>query len=81
MEEEKVKAVIADKALDTEPGMFPFETVAFEQLADYATQDITRALPRNIINAINECAIQAWDEEKLLIDQSIVDTVAPFIFQ
>lgn len=80
-DEEKVKARIAESGLDTEVGMFPFDSVAFEQLADYATQDITRALPRNIINAINECAIQAWDEEKALIDATIVDAVAPFIFQ
>jgi hypothetical protein len=77
----QVKAHIAKSRLDTKPGYFPFDQVAFEQLADYATQDITRALPRNIINAINESAIQAWDENKPLIDQSIVDTVAPFIFQ
>jgi Cdc6-like AAA superfamily ATPase len=80
-EKEKVEAAISEKSLDTEPGIFPFEQVAFEQLADYATQDITRALPRNIINAINECAIQAWDESKPLIDQTTVDNVAPFIFQ
>ena len=80
-DDEKVKARIAKENLDTEPGIFPFEPAALEQLADYATQDITRALPRNIINAINECAIQAWDENKALIDPSIVDNVAPFIFQ
>jgi DNA polymerase III delta prime subunit len=80
-DEAKVKARIAEKGLDTELDVFPFEPVAFEQLADYSTQDITRALPRNIINAINECAIQAWDENKSLIDQSIVDAVAPLVFQ
>jgi len=80
-DDDKVKARIAKEILDTEPGTFPFEPAALEQLADYATQDITRALPRNIINAINECAIQAWDENKALIDPSIVDNVAPFIFQ
>jgi hypothetical protein len=78
---EKVKAQIAEKNLDTKPGLFPFESMAFEQLAVYATQDNTRALPRNIINAINECAIQAWDEGKPLIDQAIVDAVAPLVFQ
>jgi len=80
-DEDKIKARIAKEKLDTKVGIFPFELTAFEQLADYATQDITRALPRNIINAINECAIQAWDENKPLIDQGIVDNVAPFIFQ
>ena len=76
-----VQAKIASDGLsNTEVGIFPFETSAFEMLADYATQDITRALPRYIINAINECAIQAWDEEKTLIDESIVNAVAPFVF-
>jgi hypothetical protein len=80
-DETMVKARISQEKLNTKPGTFPFEQTAFEQLADYATQDITRALPRNIINAINECAIQAWDEKKHLIDQTIVDNVAPYIFQ
>jgi len=77
----KVKARISQEKLDSKPGTFPFDQTALEQLADYATQDITRALPRNIINAINECSIQAWDEKKSLIDQTIVDNVAPYIFQ
>jgi hypothetical protein len=79
--EAEVQARIAALSLNnTEVGVFPFETTAFEMLADYATQDISRALPRYIINAINECAIQAWDEEKPLIDEAIVNTVAPFVF-
>jgi hypothetical protein len=53
---------------------------AFELLADYASQDPYKALPRNIINAINECAIQAWDEEKSLADDEIVNDVAPLVF-
>ncbi len=72
--------IVRDSLSNTEVGIFPFETSAFEMLADYATQDISRALPRYIINAINECAIQAWDEEKALIDESIVNTVAPYVF-
>lgn len=77
---ERAEAHIAEHHLDTEPGIYPFERTAFELLADYATQDPTRALPRYIINAINECAIQAWDEEKYLIDEEIVNSVAPYVF-
>lgn len=80
-DKEKVQDLISTKSLDTEPGIFPFDKIAFEQLADYATQDNRFTLPRNIINAINECSIQAWDENKLLVDQSIVDNVAPLIFR
>ncbi|MBE2233213.1 MAG: hypothetical protein IAE85_06955 [Anaerolinea sp.] len=76
----KVETWVAQNGLSVGAGEFPFEHSAFELLADYATQDITRALPRYIINAINECAIQAWDEEKLLIDDAIVNNVAPFAF-
>ncbi len=78
--EEQVTARINEKGLNSQHGKFPFEPAAFELLADYATQDITRALPRYIINAINECAIQAWDEEMFVINENIVNEVAQFIF-
>ena len=79
--EAHVQAKIVNENLtNTEVGIFPFETSAFETLADYATQDISRALPRYIINAINECAIQAWDEGKPLIDEATVNAVAQFVF-
>jgi len=80
-DEEAVEAKIAANGLDTEHGTFPFEPSSLELLADYATQDPTRALPRYIITAINECAIQAWDEEKQLIDDAIINDVAPHVFQ
>ena len=76
----QVETLLTNESLLSEPGVFPFEPPAFELLADFATQDVTRALPRNIINAINECAIQAWDDEKHLIDEVIVNSVAPYIF-
>jgi hypothetical protein len=76
-----VNAKITAGNLNTEHGIFPLERLAFEMLADYAAQDPTRALPRYIITAINECAIQAWDEQKQLIDNAIVDDVAPHVFQ
>lgn len=80
-EKEVVEAKIAILRVDSEHGIFPFDKSSFELLADYATQDPTRALPRYIISAINQCAIQSWDEEKQLIDDSIVNDVAPHVFQ
>jgi len=77
---DKAQALITAHNLDTEFGVYPFERSASELLADYATQDISRALPRYIINAVNECAIQGWDEQKYLIDEGIVNTVAQFLF-
>lgn len=76
-----VQAKIVAGGLNSEVGIFPFERTAFELLADYATQDNTRSLPRYIITAINECAIQAWDDQKALIDDVVVNQVAPYVFQ
>ena len=59
---------------------FPFTGNAFELLCDYASQDPVKALPRNLINSINECAIQAWDEKKLFVNETIVNDVAPLVF-
>jgi hypothetical protein len=80
-DEAGVKAKIKAEGLKCDHGSFPFEKTAFELLADYATQDQGRALPRYIITAINECAIQAWDEQKSLVDDNIVNQVAPYVFQ
>jgi hypothetical protein len=80
IDQEQAQAHIAEHNLDTEPGVYPFEHSAFELLADYATQDPTRALPRYIINAINECAIQSWDEEKYLVDEGIVNDMSQYVF-
>lgn len=80
VDQDEAGARIAQQGLDTELGVYPFERSAFELLADYATQDISRALPRYIINAINECTIQAWDEEKYLVDEKIVNNVAQYVF-
>jgi len=80
IDQEQASARISEQGLDVDLGVYPFEHSAFELLADYATQDPTRALPRYIINAINECTIQAWDEEKYLVDEGIVNGVAQYVF-
>lgn len=59
---------------------YPFKADAFELMTEYATQDPEKALPRNIIRAINECAITAWDAEKSVIETDIVNDIAPLIF-
>ena len=76
-----VQKKISERSLDTEPGIFPFERTAFEMMADYATQEITRALPRFIIKAINQCAIEAWDTDKPLITEEVVNRIAPRVFE
>lgn len=79
-DEKQVSARIQEQKVKTTHGVYPFSQTAFELLADYATQDVTRALPRYIINAINECAIQAWDEKKALADDDIVNSVSQYVF-
>ena len=49
-------------------------------MCDYACQDAIKSTPRNIIKTINECAIAAWDSQKKVIDDDIVNDIAPIIF-
>jgi len=77
---DRANARIQAEALEVTVKTYPFAPSAFELLADYTSQDPYKALPRNIINAINECAIQAWDEGKPLVDDEIVNDVAPLVF-
>ncbi len=59
---------------------YPFTATAFDLMCDYACQDVIKSTPRNIIRTINECAIDAWDSEKKVIDDDIVNAIAPIIF-
>jgi len=59
---------------------YPFDAEAFERLCDYASQDPVKALPRNIIKAVNESAISAWDVDKAVIDVDTVNEVASLVF-
>ena len=59
---------------------YPFTATAFDLMCDYACQDAVKSTPRNIINTINECAITAWDAKKKVIDEEIVNEIAPIIF-
>jgi hypothetical protein len=59
---------------------YPFTASAFDLMCDYACQDAYKSTPRNIIRTINECAITAWDAQKKVIDDDIVNEIAPIIF-
>jgi hypothetical protein len=80
VDSDKANARIQAHGLEVTLKTYPFAPTAFDLLADFASQDPYKALPRNIINAINECAIQAWDEQKPLVDEEIVNNVAPLVF-
>ncbi len=80
IDKEKADVVIKNEKLEISLETYPFRSDAFELLAEYATQDPEKALPRNIIRAINECAITAWDNHQPIIDTEIVNEIAPLIF-
>lgn len=59
---------------------YPFSATAYDLICDYACQDAIKSTPRNIIRTINECAIAAWDDKKKIIDDKIVNEIAPIVF-
>ena len=71
---------IQSEGLESTTQTFPFTATAFELLCDYACQDPVKSTPRNIIKTINECAIAAWDAQNKVIDDTIVNEIAPIIF-
>lgn len=80
VQHEAAEKRIQDDKLGVPLETYPFNNSAFELLCDYASQDPVKALPRNLINSINECAIQAWDDQKQIVDDEIVNDVAPLVF-
>ena len=75
----------ADKLIKTEKlacavSTYPLSATAFDLLCDYACQDAIKSTPRNIIRTINECAIAAWDGQKKVIEDEIVNEIAPIVF-
>lgn len=71
---------ISEEGLPATVTTYPFTDTAFELLCDYACQDVIKSTPRNIIKTINECAIAAWDDEQKIINDDIVNEIAPIIF-
>jgi hypothetical protein len=83
IDQTKAQAIITSQSLPTELNRYPFTPSAFDLMCDYACQDPHKSTPRNIIRTINECAITAWDatpNKKRVIDDAIVNDIAPVIF-
>jgi len=83
IDQTKAKNLIQAESLSTKLETYPFTETAFELMCDYACQDPHKSTPRNIIRTINECAITAWDAtpaKKRVIDDAIVNDIAPVIF-
>jgi len=80
VEQNKAEEKIQNESLGVSLETYPFTAEAFNMLCEFASQDPTKALPRNLIKAVNECAISAWDERKPIIEPDIVNDIAPLIF-
>jgi len=80
VEQNKAEEKIQNESLGVSLATYPFTAEAFDMLCEFASQDPTKALPRNLIKAVNECAISAWDERKPTIEPNIVNEIAPLIF-
>ncbi len=78
---ERVKEKFSDegKTLEDEE-IYPFNREAFYLLCEYATADPTKAIPRNILKAVNECAVSTYLKKKLYIDKEIVDNISSLVF-
>lgn len=81
VDQKLAEKVIKDNHLGAPVAIYPFDTDSFDLLCEYTSQEPTKALPRNIINAVNECAISAWDEKKRLIDSETVTSIASLVFE
>jgi hypothetical protein len=80
IDHEKAQEIITKENLDTTLEIYPFDNSSFEQLCEYASQDPTKALPRLIIRAVNECAVLAWDKKSRIIDIKSIEDISPSIF-
>lgn len=80
VDQKQADALIKAEKLQSTLQTYPFSASAFALLSDYACADATKSTPRNIIKTINECAIQAWDSKKRVIDDDIVNEIAPVVF-
>jgi len=80
-ERPKAEKLIQKEGLPATIQTYPFTATAFDLLCDYSCQDAAKSTPRNIIKTINECAIASWDIQKKVIDDDIVNEIAPIVFQ
>lgn len=76
----KAEAKIQDEGLGVALDTYPLTSAAIDLLCEYASADPIKCLPRNIIRALNESCIATWDEDKPIVDESIINEVAPLVF-
>lgn len=67
IDREKLRAKVQAGKVPEALKLYPFADEALEQFVDVATESVTASLPRNIIKAVNECAVEALNRGSLLI--------------
>lgn len=80
IEMKKAEKKIQKESLGVTIETYPLTSTAFDLLCEFASADPIKCLPRNIIKALNECCIAAWDDNKAVVDENIVNDIAPIIF-
>ncbi|OQC18254.1 MAG: hypothetical protein BWX72_00138 [Firmicutes bacterium ADurb.Bin080] len=81
VDQELAEKIIRENNLGVSLASYPFDADSFDLLSEYASQEPTKAIPRNIINAINECGICAWDEQQKIISSEIVQNISRLVFE
>jgi len=76
----RAEKLIQKEGLPSTTQTYPFGATAFDLLCDFACQDVIKSTPGNIIRGISECAIAAWDAQKRIIEDDIVNEIAPIVF-
>lgn len=72
---EKARQTIQANGLDTTVEFFPFTEDAIDNLCEYIRENPERALPRAIIEAINECAVNAFRAGERVITDRRVESI------
>lgn len=80
IDKEKAKDIIKKEKLDTTINIYPLTEEALDLICQFATENPEKSTPSNIIMCINRCAVEAYNQNKKLIDGDIVNIIAPVVF-
>jgi hypothetical protein len=80
---EQLSAYMIDKECAAsrvdEASNYPFESPALDLFAELCVEDLGAAVPRNIIRAVSECALEAYRRDEALITEEIVQRIVPMV--
>jgi hypothetical protein len=71
VDRESAHKAIEERGLSCTSDTFPFSEEALSLIEQYVTEDPLKALPRIIINKMNECAVTAFRGGALSVDEDI----------